>query len=171
MQFIVISHQLYEILVGVLIGAVLGLVYDFFRFIRSFFINERIVLLFQNITDILFCTFAGAVYCVFIYHASNGRFRWFTLFAVIFGFVLYNIGPSKLICSLLQKIADIISALFRFVIFPFRILSKFLRKLCYNLICSIKYRKLKKLTGNLKLQLCTYVKLTDNEDLYEIDSN
>ena len=171
MQFIVISHQLYEVLVGVLIGAALGFVYDFCRFIRSFFINERIVLLFQNITDILFCAFSGAVYCVFIYHASNGRFRWFTLFAVIFGFVMYSIGPSKLICPLLQKIADIISALFKFVFFPFRILLKLLCKLCYNLISYIKYRKLNKLTDNLKLQLCIYVKLTDNEDLYEIDSN
>ena len=164
MQFIVISHQLYEIMLGVLVGLILGFVYDLFRFLRRFFENIKAYVLFTNFLDILFSMLVGSAYCIFIYYASNGRFRWFTAFAFVFGYSVYIVSASKLIRPVLFWIADGICNLLRIIIIPFKRIFYLIKVRILSLRKTIEYKNQKVVTENLKLQLCECVKLVDYGD-------
>ncbi len=128
MQFIVISHQLLECLWALLLGAILGLFYDLLRFIRRLIsgILERSV--FLNVTDLFYMLFCAVSYCIFLYSASNGRFRLFTLIALVFGFALYRALPGRFIHRALLSVADFARTLVRWIAYPAVCLFRFIKK-------------------------------------------
>ena len=135
MQFIVISHQLTEIYWSLLLGLFLGLTYDLIRFIRRLFvicIREEVIVF---ILDLFYMIFSGASYCIFLYAASNGRFRWFTALGLLFGFLLYRLLPSRIIYPPLMWIADKIRLTLSFILLPFKrvvcIFIKFIKRRYY----------------------------------------
>ena len=169
MQFIVISHQLYEIVIGLAVGLFLGGVYELLRFIRTFCKNKAINVIFTNFFDVAYSAFTGSVYCIYIYYVSNGRFRWFTAFAVVMGYIFYLVGPSKLIRPLMVYISKRLYRLICIIFFPIVKLTAILSSCFLSLRYRLKAKKQEIATEKLKLQLCECVKLVEVGDYYEID--
>ncbi len=136
MQFLVISHQLWEISLSILIGLFLGLLYDAIRFVRRLLSFARLSVLLANIFDVLYGIFCGGVYCIFVYYASSGRFRWFTALGMLCGFLVYRVLPGRLIKPFLYFIADKILLFLSFLLLPFKktvtiITGLFIRSIAY----------------------------------------
>lgn len=159
MQFIVISHQLWEILAAATLGIFLGLVYDGVRFIRRLLSPIGKDIIFANIFDILYFVFAGAAYCVFLYVASNGRFRWFTALALALGFIVYRLLPGRLIKTFVYFSADLILRLLAFLLTPLRVIKKLSAKAFGALFRLLKYRMLLFKTERMRRQLHRDVRL------------
>lgn len=129
MQFIVISHQLLITLYSVILGAVMGAIYDGVRFLTAVMgartVSERLARrlpaklkkaalrrrgvlgrkaadLMVNLADILYFLTAAAVFCAFLYTVNSGCFRWFLMLGALSGLFLYEIGPGRLIWSILE---------------------------------------------------------------------
>lgn len=153
MQFIVISHQLWEICVSFLLGIFLGFVYDFCRFIRTFLapIDKKLILC--NIIDVLFFIFAGISYCILIYSVSSGRFRWFTAFGLFAGALLYRLLPSRIIFPILKWFAGILIRLLKCLVFPFRAFIRLISRAAKTLLCGIKRKSLIDKTNKFKAEL------------------
>ena len=55
-----------------------------------------------NLADILYFLTAAAVFCAFLYTVNSGCFRWFLMLGALSGLFLYEIGPGRLIWSILE---------------------------------------------------------------------
>ena len=161
MQFIVISHQLWEIVLAFSLGMISGLCYDLVRFLRSLFTFKQVRFAITCITDVLFSIFVGCEYCVFLYFASNGRFRLFTAVAFIIGYSVYLLFPSKLISPLLLFVADKIKSLFGLILFPFESFLKLMKSAALQNAKRIKRNKYIKITEYEREQLYLKVKIWD----------
>lgn len=159
MQFIVISHQLLECLWALLLGAVFGLLYDVLRFVRSFVRLSFGELLLLNITDILYLLFCSASYCVFLYSASNGRFRSFTFISLVAGFALYMLLPGRFINRILNVVSRSLRLMFKWLTYPLRVLFDVVKKGIVNLVFCIKRRISIRKTERIKKQLRLDVKI------------
>lgn len=118
MQFIVISHQLWETALGLLVGAFLGLSYDCVRFLRFLIAGKRTEMLFANLFDILFGIYTGCSYCIFIYYASSGRYRWFTALALVLGFLAYRVSLGRLVIKLASFVSNTVRRILRLLCTP-----------------------------------------------------
>lgn len=153
MQFIVISHQIWEICAALLLGVFLGLIYDICRFVRAFLLPIDKNLVICNIIDVLYLIFAGASYCVFIYSASSGRFRWFTAFGLLLGVLLYRLLPSRIIYPVFKWLANVLIKLVRYLLHPIKALLMLIKKAIASLLSTIKRKKLIAKTDKFKSEL------------------
>ncbi len=159
MQFIVISHQLLECLWALLLGAFFGLVYDVLRFITRLFSTRFSELLLKNITDLLYLLFCSASYCVFLYSASNGRFRFFTFLSLAFGFVLYRLLPGKIIDRFLELVSRGVRLILKWILYPFRCLGAILKRGATLIFLLMKRKRNIRKTERIKKQLPIDVKI------------
>lgn len=74
-------------LASLLTGALIGLVYDFFRIGRVIFKGGRIKLFFD---DVLFFVMAALVFAVFTFNATMGVVRMFAAIGALVGFFAYR---------------------------------------------------------------------------------
>lgn len=159
MQFIVISHQLLECLWALILGAVFGLLYDILRFARRLLclpFGESMLL---NITDFLYLLFCSASYCVFLFSASNGRFRAFTFVSLAVGFALYRLLPGKIVDRILTLVSRFLRFVFKWITFPIRFLFGVVKRGIVNLLYFIKRKINIKKTDRIKKQLPIDVKI------------
>ena len=159
MQFLVISHQLWEIAFSVLIGLFLGLIYDGIRFIRRLLSFLRLQVLFANLFDVLYGIFCGGVYCIFVYYASSGRFRWFTALGMVVGFIVYRILPGRIIRPILYFFADKFLLLLYFVLLPFKKAVTILRDSIVLLVRNLKRRCMIGKTEKMKKSLYSEISI------------
>ena len=159
MQFLVISHQLWEIAFSVLIGLFLGLVYDCVRFTRRVLSPLGLQIFFANIFDVLFGIFCGMVYCVFVYYASSGRFRWFTALGILLGFLVYRIIPGRIIRPALNFIADVFLHLLFLVLLPLKKAVTIIRDSIVFLVRALKRRRMIGKTEKMKKSLYTDISI------------
>ena len=71
---------------ALLLGAILGLIYDFFRITRLAFIMPSILVL---IEDLLFFLLSSIILFNYLLESSHGQIRYFILIGVVLGWVLY----------------------------------------------------------------------------------
>lgn len=143
-----ISQSVYGLVFvySVVIGAILGVVYDVFRIQRITMKSENgishlniikdIIIL---VEDIIFAVISAVVIIIMIFHVNNGRIRWFALFGTGIGFLVYynTIGRIIMICS--EKIISFIRYCIRMIkkfiykvfIRPVILLCKFIAGLIY----------------------------------------
>lgn len=159
MQFIVISHQLWEFLWSVLLGLAFGFLYDLLRFLRRFFKPVNIEIIIANFLDFLYLVFCGIAYSIFLYAASNGRFRWFTLFGIFCGFVLYSTLPSKIVRPFLFFIADKLYLFLLLLICPIKKLLCLIFSTIHTLYLKIRRQSYLLKTSSMKKMLQSEVKL------------
>ncbi len=153
MQFLVISHQLWEIALSILIGLFLGLVYDGTRFARRLLPFAGLSVLLANFFDVVYGIFCGAVYCVFVYYASSGRFRWFTALGMLCGFLVYRALPGRLIKPLLYFIADKILLILSFLLLPLKKAVKIIIGALRHVAVSVKRKAEIAKTEKMKKEL------------------
>ena len=163
MQFLVISHQLLEIVWAYLLGLAMGAVYDIVRFLRKLLSPLRHRLTVANVFDIIYGVFFGASYCVFIFAASSGHFRWFTLLSVILGMFVWRALPSRLFLPLLELLATAVHRMILLLLVPFRSLWRLIGKCAAVLKNKALFRHCLKKTDKYKKQLSAEVILVKGD--------
>ena len=76
-----------------LVGALIGLIYDFFRISRVLFGKGRVKIFFE---DLVFCLMSAVLLCVFIFNATMGMIRLFAFCGIAVGFFFHYFTFGKL---------------------------------------------------------------------------
>lgn len=143
--------QLYSFIVFILVGFLIGLLFDMFRISRRTFKTSDIV---TSIEDILFWILSGLLIIFSLFKFNNGDIRVYIIIGLIAGISIYILVFSKLIINTLVKIItfikEIISKIIKVILIPiklikkiFKILTKPVKILQKNLLSKI--RKVKKI--------------------------
>ena len=160
---------------AILLGLILGAVYDCLRITRVFFGNHyshRAARRLQEIRlpllpkakargesralgvivffeDLLFCLFAGISLILLLYGFNNGNFRFFVLFCACLGFLIYRGTLGRLVMLFSEVIAFSMETAVRYLVFflllPFRFLKTRLVRKGKELSKRYTQRKQKKL--------------------------
>ncbi|MBR6549411.1 MAG: spore cortex biosynthesis protein YabQ [Clostridia bacterium] len=86
------GEQLLTFLFSFLVGAVLCLIYDFFRCRRLVFPVGKIGLFFQ---DILYSSLCAVIIFCFLVIRCDGQFRYYVLFGTLIGWCLFRFTVSR----------------------------------------------------------------------------
>lgn len=144
-------------LYSVLLGGILGVLYDAVRILRVFFgvsayslgarrlseisfpligpllprhspNKKRIwALLLLGVGDVLFALLAAVLFSVFLYVAASGYFRWFYLFGCGIGFFGYYFTVGKLVILSSETIVFLFRVFLRYILWIFLVPLRFLR--------------------------------------------
>lgn len=138
-----ITAQLWATLYSVIVGAFLGLAYDFVRIgrvlcglrlgtVSSKLEGKCLPLvgeyrrpdgkvgrvfgdIFVFVGDIAYFIFASVVFCVFVFHANYGNSRWFLVAGCFLGFCAYFFTVGKLVMAFSDVIRFILVSLFLYL--------------------------------------------------------
>lgn len=160
-----ISQSVYGLvfIYSLIIGALLGIVYDIFRIQRITMASDvkhlqiiKDIIIF--IEDIIFSVISAVVIIIMIFHVNNGRIRWFALFGAGIGFLIYyhTAGRIVMICSeriiafIRYCIRMIKRFIYKFFIYPIISAVKFIAGLIYNRYVNMRNKiYTKKYTANM----------------------
>ena len=145
-----ITNQLIYFLKSVLLGAVLGLIFDAFKILRLF-IKHNVVAIF--VEDVAFCIISAVITYGFMVDISCGQIRIFILAGELIGLVLYKLTLSKLLVTLIVNILNLLKRILNFV---FRIAFLPIYKLMliiFKFIFKPIVNYLKKIFGKFKIVL------------------
>lgn len=121
---IVMSEQVSMFLGALVLGVVLGCLYDFFRITRLAFVFPAILILFE---DLLFFIFSSIILFSYLLRASDGQVRYFVLAGVVLGWAGYYFTVGKLVMRCSESIIGLLRKVIGFILRPFRwIWKKFL---------------------------------------------
>lgn len=106
-------------------GAVMGLLYDLFRIIRTVFHHNSVLVAAEDVVfliswAIFLIAFAGA--------AARGEFRFYYVIGSLIGFALYIATVGSAVICTVRKLCTVISAVLRFIMRPFVKIYVFLCK-------------------------------------------
>ena len=112
----VMAEQVYIFFTSVLIGAIMGIVFDFFRALRRKG-NTRNILVYMQ--DIIFWLIIAIIIIVSSFIINNGELRGYMLLGYILGALMYMLLISKYIKFLFGIIFDFIEKILGYLILPF----------------------------------------------------
>ena len=106
--FFTVSQQTMQFLLSIVMGAALGVVYDFFRVLRIIFpfVSKKAILC---ISDIIFMLICGTSVFVFDLMFCRGQLRFFCLVGASLGFILYILSLGNAVTGCLKTIVKFIS--------------------------------------------------------------
>ncbi|MBR6918671.1 MAG: spore cortex biosynthesis protein YabQ [Clostridia bacterium] len=123
------------------------------------------------VLDVLFFTFAGVSFVLFLYCNNYGIFRWFILFCAAAGFRLYYISLGKVTVYFFERVSELVKlllnlALFAFI-YPFRKLYRVIHKvflsravkLFRRLFAALDKKRKKRYTLKCISKLSEFIKL------------
>ena len=134
-----VTNQAYLFLVFTINGIIIGLLFDIFRILRRSFKTSDIVTYLQ---DILFWVLTGFTF-------SNGEIRFYMFLGVFLGCLIYMLIFSKYFININVKIIlvlkKVIGKILSIIIFPVKIIIKFMKKIFFRPInfVTINIKKLK----------------------------
>ncbi|MBQ9267261.1 MAG: spore cortex biosynthesis protein YabQ [Clostridia bacterium] len=105
-----LENQVYVFLWTVLIGAVMGLIFDFFRIMRRKG-NTKDVLVYLQ--DIVFWLIVTVIIIVSTFLINNGELRGYMILGYILGGIFYILLLSGMIRKVLSAILDFIENIFK----------------------------------------------------------
>lgn len=116
------------------VGVFLGIVFDVLRIKREFFGTSRLVLFFDDLAYMLFCT---CVLILGVFRVNNGNLRWFEFLSPCIGFLAYRATVSKLVIKFFFFLSRLIKRIFRAVCTLLLRLLKTLFKPMFKLLSHI----------------------------------
>ncbi len=128
--FFSVSEHTAQFLMSVVLGAVLGVVYDFFRVVRIV-VPPMAKSGAVAVQDVIFCLIYG--FGIFCYSTltARGELRFFIFFGSLIGFVLYIVTVGNFVTGILRRIFSVVYGSLRkvysLIIEP---IVKLLRKNC-----------------------------------------
>ncbi len=128
LHFFGVSLELKLFFGALLLGFVLGALFDVFRALRMS-LRHCAAAVFAE--DLLFMLVSGLAYYSYSTALCRGQLRLFVLAAMAIGFVLYLTTIGRLLCRLLAKMAMIAKT-------PFDLLAKMLKKAA-GLLCGVPF--------------------------------
>ena len=125
-----ITNQAYIFIIFVIVGFVIGLLFDFFRILRRSIETKDFI---TYIEDILFCLITGSIILYSIFYFNNGEFRMYMFIGILIGVLMYLLTISPYIIKInvyiLRKIIFICKKIAEFLILPFRMIYKGISKI------------------------------------------
>lgn len=150
-----ITNQAFLFLVFVVIGLIIGLLFDVFRILRISFKTKDFV---TYIEDILFWIITGilVLYSIFIF--NNGEIRLFIFIGIAIGVILYIMLFSSLIIKysvyIINFIKKVVRVVLKIIVIPIKCLIKVFKKIFFKPISfvTINIRKIiDKLINKMKI--------------------
>lgn len=141
-----VTNQAYLFLVFTINGIIIGLLFDIFRILRRSFKTSDIITYLQ---DILFWILTGLILLYSIFTFSNGEIRFYMLLGVLLGCLIYMLMFSKYFININVKIIlvlkKVIGKILSIIIFPIKIIVKFIKKIFFKPInfVTINIKKIK----------------------------
>ena len=111
-----LADQVYIFFSSVVIGAIMGVVFDFFRALRRKGNTKNILVYIQ---DIVFWFIIAVIIIISSFIINNGELRGYMLFGYILGAIIYMIIFSKYIKFIFGTIFDFIEKIFSYILLPF----------------------------------------------------
>lgn len=130
-----ITNQAYTFIIFVIIGFLIGIIFDFFRILRKSIKTNDIVTYFQDIT---FCIITGFIVLYAIFYFNNGEFRIYLFIGILLGCLMYLVTISHYIIKInviiLTKIINLCKKIIIIIQIPFKKICKIIRKLLNPII-------------------------------------
>ena len=130
-----ITNQAYTFIIFVIIGFLIGIIFDFFRILRKSIKTNDIVTYFQDIT---FCIITGFIVLYAIFYFNNGEFRIYMFIGILLGCLMYLVTISHYIIKInviiLTKIISLCKKIIIIIQIPFKKIYKIIRKLLNPII-------------------------------------
>jgi len=128
-----IQNQLFSFFIYVIVGILLGFIFDIFRAFRKSVKNTNLA---TNIEDILFVIISFIIIAMVVQIVSKGELRFYILLGIILGILIYFLSVSKYIITgetwILKNIIKILKSIYIFFIKFFKkindLILKFLNK-------------------------------------------
>ena len=120
-----LAEQVYIFLSSVLIGAIMGVVFDFFRALRRNGNTKNIIVYIQ---DIVFWLIIAVIIITSSFILNNGDLRGYMLIGYVLGALLYMLILSNYIKGMFIIIMNFITKIFKAIIQPFAIMLENLNK-------------------------------------------
>lgn len=118
-----ITNQAYLFLIFILVGIVIGLLFDFFRILRRSFSTKDFV---TYIEDIIFWILAGFILLYSICTFSNGEIRLFMVLGIVIGILIYIVTFSSFVIKVNVNIITFIKRILGGVFSKIKYFSTFL---------------------------------------------
>lgn len=156
-----VLEQFYSFIIFILVGFLIGLLFDIFRISRKTFKTSDII---TSIEDILFWILTGLLILFSIFKFNNGDIRVYIILGIFIGIALYMLVFSKIVINTLVKIIFIIKRIISFIIkiilYPinlilkiFKFVAKPIKKMLKNMTNKCKkILKMKKRQNKSKLK-------------------
>lgn len=150
---------------SILWGVLLLVIYDFLRIERRLISHNSF---FIALEDLIYWMIAGLLIFRMMYNLNDGIIRGFSIMAMVIGMLLYHHILSNyfvdITSGILIKIKNIIFAIINFMLKPFRLLTKGLKRILSFLVSIFK-----KLTKSLQKTLknskkASKITVTDNDE-------
>lgn len=123
-----ITNQAILFLVFIIIGIIIGFLFDIFRILRKTFNTPDVI---TYVEDIIFWILTGIITLYAIFYFNNGEIRLFMFLAIILGCIIYMILLSKYIVNISVKVLN----------FILKIIKKFIKIATMPIIFIITYFK------------------------------
>lgn len=121
-----LADQVYIFFSSVVIGAIMGVIFDFFRALRRKGNTKNILVYVQ---DTIFWFIIAIIIIVSSFIINNGELRGYMLIGYILGALVYMLIFSKYIKFLFGVVLDFIEKIFGYILLPFeKIMTKKLEK-------------------------------------------
>ena len=131
-----INNEFYVFIAFILIGLLIGFVFDFFRILRKVYKTPDFITVLEDIT---FWVISGTILLVGIFILNGGKIRTFLFMGIVIGLLLYISFMSKFIVKYGIKIFKIVNYV---IVCPIeKIIRKilfFLQKIVYNIKIQVK---------------------------------
>lgn len=126
---ICVAEEVYIFFVMAILGALSGVIFDFFRAVRK---KIRLSAVFVGVSDFIFLISVTAVMLYGFIYFNNGTLRWYEFLAIILGIGIYFLVFSKAVIYVFVKIIEffslIISYILKILLTPIKFLYKILVK-------------------------------------------
>lgn len=117
--------QGYLFLIFILVGIIIGILFDIFRILRRTFKTSDFV---TYIQDILFWLLSGIILIYSIFIFNNGELRAYIFLSIFIGIITYILTISKyfikLNVTILTGIKKIFNLIFKIILYPFKVIFK-----------------------------------------------
>lgn len=98
---------------SILLGVLLGVLYDVFRLVRLVLPKKSVIIFFE---DILFCMSATVCFLLLVFNAGSGQIRGFAVFGTLFGFATYYKTLGKLVFKANELILGFLKKILKWLV-------------------------------------------------------
>lgn len=133
-----ITNQAYIFIIFVIVGIIIGIIFDFFRILRKSFKTRDFI---TYIEDIVFCILTGFILLYSIFKFNSGEIRIYMFFGVLIGCTIYMLTISKYFIKInvfiLTTITNILRKIILILYIPLKCLKKIFTKIFFKPISFI----------------------------------
>ena len=108
-----VQEQLYCFLMFILVGSIVGILFDIFRVIRQSFTNSDLM---TTLEDVIFCIISGSIILISLFLFNNGEVRNYIIIGIVFGLLIYFKLLGKILRKYLLKIFLIIRKIMNIIL-------------------------------------------------------